>query len=83
MEKWNFEWFCLFCLQEDVNISLEKVQFEMICQGIIYLRNKIFLKSSYIRSSVYTMVIYYVSFKSYKPFVFFCNYDEVVLLHNR
>lgn len=61
-----------------------KVQFKMICQGIIYLRNRILKKEySWVRSSVYIMVFYYVSFKPYKPFVFLYRFDKVVLLQNR
>lgn len=80
MAKWNFEQFCSFCRQEDVNISLGKVQFEMICQGIIYLRSRIEKKKkdcSYIRrSSGYGVVIYYVSFQPYKPFISLYHNDS-------
>ena len=60
MEKWNFEQFCSFCLPEDVNISLEKVQFEMISQVLFISGTRFFKKAptSEVQCTQWSFIMY-------------------------
>lgn len=61
-----------------------KVQFEMISQGIIYLRNSILKKNtprSEVQCTLWSFIMYLLNHIS--PLFSFYHYDKVVLLQNR